>query len=125
MKWVDIAKAWAVGFNWQLWLAKGIIVILLCVGLYQCGAYNQRVEFAQEAAQRAEANAKVITKYVEKRIPVVVEKERIAIQTRTVTKTIKEKLDDENKNSAVRPECKLSPSELQHYRTVAEQTRVY
>lgn len=98
------------------WVAVAVFYVGSVVGAYHYGAYNERLDQAEQRAVAAEEMAEQIADNVAARLPQVQDRDTEAANLRAQLNTIKGKLDAAINQNPSNPECALSDDELRYFR---------
>lgn len=95
----------------KVWILVAVLA-LSNTASYYLGKANQRTEFQQERAEKAEERVRVVIKEVEKRVPVVQIKETESQKARQRINQLEEELIYVTQQRQSSPTCDLSDAEF-------------
>lgn len=100
----------ALGKSTKVWILVAVLV-LSNTASYFVGKANQRTEFQQERAEKAEEQTRVVLKEVEKRVPVIQIKETESQKARMKIAALEQELLYATQQRPSNPTCDLSDAE--------------
>lgn len=104
----------------KVWILLAILVFSN-VASYYVGKANQRTEFQQERAEKAEEQVRVVIKEVEKRVPVIQIKEAESQKARQRINQLEEELIYVTQQRQSSPTCDLSDAEFDGWVRLGEE----